>query len=162
MPLSSFRAFSAFSRPFVRATHSASTMASTGKIKAASWQNITPPSSADILTRPLLYKSLPPHCDFRPIGDRKVDSAQAPVRRVSRYVWIFHLGSVPIATRRGGRGEGWNELALQLCSHVREIETTRSPRPGEQDGREYNFVTKDAFLDLVAKNGFIEHGGLHC
>ncbi|KAF3385205.1 Guanylate kinase [Penicillium rolfsii] len=35
--------------------------------------------------------------------------------------------------------------------------TTRAPRPGEQDGREYNFVTKEAFLDLVAQNGFIEH-----
>ncbi|KAJ5583684.1 hypothetical protein N7535_002304 [Penicillium sp. DV-2018c] len=39
-------------------------------------------------------------------------------------------------------------------------ETTRAPRPGEQDGRDYNFVTKEAFLDLVAKNGFIEHGWL--
>ncbi|CAL5869999.1 uncharacterized protein PFLUO_LOCUS4232 [Penicillium psychrofluorescens] len=35
--------------------------------------------------------------------------------------------------------------------------TTRSPRPGEQDGREYNFTTKEAFLDLVAQNGFIEN-----
>ncbi|KAJ5370147.1 Guanylate kinase [Penicillium cataractarum] len=35
--------------------------------------------------------------------------------------------------------------------------TTRAPRPGEQDGREYNFVTKEAFLELVAQNGFIEH-----
>ncbi|KAJ5226666.1 guanylate kinase [Penicillium citrinum] len=35
--------------------------------------------------------------------------------------------------------------------------TTRSPRPGEQDGREYNFTTKDSFLALVSENGFIEH-----
>ncbi|KAI2790426.1 Guanylate kinase [Penicillium oxalicum] len=35
--------------------------------------------------------------------------------------------------------------------------TTRAPRPGEQDGKDYNFVTKEAFLDLVAQNGFIEH-----
>lgn len=37
------------------------------------------------------------------------------------------------------------------------LDTTRAPRPGEQDGREYNFTTKEAFLDLVAQNGFIEH-----
>ncbi|KAG6994035.1 septinsspn2 [Physcia stellaris] len=35
--------------------------------------------------------------------------------------------------------------------------TTRSPRQGEQDGREYNFTTKESFLDLVDKGGFIEH-----
>ncbi|RAL13594.1 uncharacterized protein BO97DRAFT_477095 [Aspergillus homomorphus CBS 101889] len=35
--------------------------------------------------------------------------------------------------------------------------TTRSPRAGEQDGREYHFTTKDDFLDLISKNGFIEH-----
>ncbi|RAK76462.1 uncharacterized protein BO72DRAFT_469355 [Aspergillus fijiensis CBS 313.89] len=35
--------------------------------------------------------------------------------------------------------------------------TTRSPRAGEQDGREYCFTTKEDFLDLVSKNGFIEH-----
>ena len=36
-------------------------------------------------------------------------------------------------------------------------DTTRSPRPGEQDGREYNFTTKERFLELVDRKGFIEH-----
>ncbi|KAL8827918.1 MAG: hypothetical protein Q9170_006817, partial [Blastenia crenularia] len=35
--------------------------------------------------------------------------------------------------------------------------TTRSPRPTEQDGREYNFTTTEAFLKLVDEGGFIEH-----
>ncbi|KAK5127542.1 guanylate kinase [Meristemomyces frigidus] len=35
--------------------------------------------------------------------------------------------------------------------------TTRSPRPGEEDGVAYNFVTKDAFKKLIDENGFIEH-----
>jgi guanylate kinase len=42
--------------------------------------------------------------------------------------------------------------------------TTRSPRAGEEDGREYHFVSKEGFLDLVDKKGFIEHaqfGGNH-
>lgn len=36
-------------------------------------------------------------------------------------------------------------------------DTTRSPRAGEEDGREYNFTSKEAFSDLIAANGFIEH-----
>lgn len=35
--------------------------------------------------------------------------------------------------------------------------TTRQPRNGEQDGVDYNFVTKDDFKKLVDENGFIEH-----
>jgi len=35
--------------------------------------------------------------------------------------------------------------------------TTRGPRAGEQNGREYYFVTKEEFQDLVNKKGFIEH-----
>ncbi|KAK2747579.1 guanylate kinase [Onygenales sp. PD_40] len=35
--------------------------------------------------------------------------------------------------------------------------TTRAPRPGEQDGREYYFTTRDTFLALIADNSFIEH-----
>ncbi|KAF2461311.1 guanylate kinase-like protein [Lineolata rhizophorae] len=34
--------------------------------------------------------------------------------------------------------------------------TTRAPRPGEQDGREYNFVAKEAFLTLKDAGGFVE------
>ncbi|KAF2833602.1 guanylate kinase [Ophiobolus disseminans] len=35
--------------------------------------------------------------------------------------------------------------------------TTRGPRAGEQNGREYHFVTKDQFKELVDQKGFIEH-----
>ncbi|KAK0643836.1 guanylate kinase [Cercophora newfieldiana] len=34
--------------------------------------------------------------------------------------------------------------------------TTRGPRPGEQDGAHYHFVTKEAFLALKEKGGFVE------
>lgn len=37
------------------------------------------------------------------------------------------------------------------------LDTTRAPRPGEENGREYYFTTKEDFLDLVSKNAFIEH-----
>jgi hypothetical protein len=35
--------------------------------------------------------------------------------------------------------------------------TTRGPRGGEEDGREYYFVKKEEFLSLVEQKGFIEH-----
>ncbi|GKZ18855.1 hypothetical protein AbraIFM66951_001813 [Aspergillus brasiliensis] len=47
--------------------------------------------------------------------------------------------------------------ALNLTWCFVRLDTTRAPRPGEQDGREYYFTTKEDFLDLVSKNGFIEH-----
>lgn len=35
--------------------------------------------------------------------------------------------------------------------------TTRAPRPGETDGREYYFKTRDAFQELVDTGGMLEH-----
>lgn len=35
--------------------------------------------------------------------------------------------------------------------------TTRGPRAGEENGREYHFVTREDFQKLVEANGFIEH-----
>ena len=35
--------------------------------------------------------------------------------------------------------------------------TTRSPRPGEVDGKDYNFTTREAFLQGVERGDFIEH-----
>jgi len=35
--------------------------------------------------------------------------------------------------------------------------TTRAPREGEQDGREYYFVTRERFDELIAEDGFLEH-----
>lgn len=34
--------------------------------------------------------------------------------------------------------------------------TTRSPRAGEENGREYFFLTRDEFCDMIKSNGFIE------
>ena len=35
--------------------------------------------------------------------------------------------------------------------------TTRAPRPGEVDGKDYFFVTKEQFEETIAKDGLIEH-----
>ncbi|KAI5298277.1 guanylate kinase, partial [Ascosphaera atra] len=63
----------------------------------------------------------------------------------------------------GPSGTGKSTLLKRLFADFPETfgfsvsHTTRSPRPGEQDGREYYFSTRDSFLDLVKANGFIEH-----
>ena len=35
--------------------------------------------------------------------------------------------------------------------------TTREPRPGEVDGREYYFLTKEKFLEMIEKDEFLEY-----
>jgi len=35
--------------------------------------------------------------------------------------------------------------------------TTRAPRPGEENGREYYFVTREEFLSTLQQDGFLEH-----
>jgi guanylate kinase len=42
-----------------------------------------------------------------------------------------------------------------LCVSISH--TTRPMRPGEQDGVNYHFVTKDTFKSMVAKGDFLEH-----
>ncbi|KAI5292466.1 hypothetical protein KEM52_006336 [Ascosphaera acerosa] len=63
----------------------------------------------------------------------------------------------------GPSGTGKSTLLKKLFAEFPQTfgfsvsHTTRSPRPGEQDGREYYFTTREAFLDLVKADGFIEH-----
>lgn len=35
--------------------------------------------------------------------------------------------------------------------------TTRAPRPGEKDGRDYYFISKDEFLQKLSQGYFVEH-----
>ena len=39
--------------------------------------------------------------------------------------------------------------------------TTRAPRPGEQNGREYHFVTEPTFLAMRERGEFLEHALVH-
>lgn len=47
--------------------------------------------------------------------------------------------------------EKYDNYALSISA------TTRSPRPGEEDGREYFFMTDEQFEEMIKKDQLIEH-----
>lgn len=59
-------------------------------------------------------------------------------------------------------GAGKSTLARMLMGWDRTMRfsvsaTTRAPRPGEVDGREYHFVTREVFEGMVADGAMLEH-----
>jgi guanylate kinase len=48
---------------------------------------------------------------------------------------------------------------LERCSNCSRLvtATTRAPRPGEKDGVDYYFLSKDAFISALAKGDILEH-----
>jgi len=57
-----------------------------------------------------------------------------------------------------GKGTLMKKLTADYDNYALSISmTTRSPREGEQHGREYFFVTKEEFEDHIANDGMIEY-----
>ena len=61
----------------------------------------------------------------------------------------------------GPSGVGKGTLIAELCRRVPRLElsvsaTTREPRPGEVDGRDYFFLDRDEFDRRVAEGDFLE------
>lgn len=46
---------------------------------------------------------------------------------------------------------------LNFLSLILLVDTTRKPREGEQNGREYHFVTQAEFESMIQENKFIEY-----
>jgi guanylate kinase len=62
----------------------------------------------------------------------------------------------------GPSGVGKDTLIKSLLEHDRNLRysvscTTRSPRPGEVDGADYSFVTRERFQQLIDQGAFLEH-----
>jgi guanylate kinase len=62
----------------------------------------------------------------------------------------------------GPSGVGKGTLIRELCRRFPELElsvsaTTRAPREGERDGRDYHFLTAEEFADRADANEFLEH-----
>jgi guanylate kinase len=68
--------------------------------------------------------------------------------------------SLIVVTGPSGAGKG--TLIREVLSRVPGVgatvsATTRTRRPGEQDGREYSFLTTEDFLARVQRGEFLEH-----
>jgi guanylate kinase len=66
----------------------------------------------------------------------------------------------------GPSGAGKGSLVDRVLGCVENLKlsisaTTRPPRPGEQDGREYHFLSEQQFLDLADAGGFLEWAYVH-
>jgi guanylate kinase len=67
----------------------------------------------------------------------------------------------PVFVLTGTSGEGKSTLAKNLVGRIAELElaisaTTRPRRPGEEDGRDYWFLSDEAFDEKLAEGGFVE------
>jgi guanylate kinase len=73
-----------------------------------------------------------------------------------------HGGRPSVIVVTGPSGAGKGTLIRELLKRVPEVEatvsaTTRERRPGEEDGREYYFLSDEEFLDRVERGDFLEH-----
>lgn len=71
-------------------------------------------------------------------------------------------GNLFILSAPSGAGKSSLINALLKQSSVRPMQvsvshTTRDPRPGEENGQHYHFVSKDEFEQLIEQNAFYEH-----
>ena len=63
-------------------------------------------------------------------------------------------------------GAGKTSLVAELLRRERSARlsvshTTRAPRPGEQDGREYHFVARPVFEAMIKRGEFLESADVH-
>ena len=57
-----------------------------------------------------------------------------------------------------GKGTLMKQLVHVYDNYALSISmTTRSPRPGEVEGREYFFVSRETFEETIAKDGLVEY-----
>jgi len=66
----------------------------------------------------------------------------------------------------GPSGAGKSSLCKEILAQCPDLYlavscTTRSPRPGEQDGREYHFLKKETFEAQSAQGAFLEWANVH-
>jgi guanylate kinase len=63
-------------------------------------------------------------------------------------------------------GAGKTSLVAELLRRDRKVRlsvshTTRAPRPGEEDGRDYHFVSRTAFEAMIERGAFLESAEVH-
>ena len=80
------------------------------------------------------------------------------------------VATAPVVVLSGPSAVGKSSVVRCLRERVPGLHfsvsaTTRMPRPGEVDGVDYSFVTRDQFQQLIDRGALLEwaeiHGGLH-
>jgi len=56
-----------------------------------------------------------------------------------------------------GKSTITRQLVARTAAHLSVSMTTRKPGPGEQDGKDYYFVSREEFLRRVETGAFLEH-----
>jgi guanylate kinase len=73
--------------------------------------------------------------------------------------------AVGLVVLSGPAGAGKTTVGERVCREMgirRSISaTTRAPRPGEVDGRDYYFVTQEEFQGRLVRGEFLEHARVH-
>ncbi len=67
-----------------------------------------------------------------------------------------------VAIISGPAGSGKGSVVKMLCAEYDNFNlsvscTTRAPRPGEKDGREYFFISREEFQNRLAEGRILEH-----
>jgi len=70
------------------------------------------------------------------------------------------MGKLYIVSAPSGAGK--TSLVRGVVNDMADVvvsisHTTRAPRPGEQTGRDYHFVSQDRFRELIAEGAFLEY-----
>ena len=89
--------------------------------------------------------------------EEKIEESKEPVRELkaeceNKYLLVS-----------GPSGVGKGTLIAQLQKKYEALisfsvsYTNRGPRPGEEDGVHYNFVTEEVFVEEIEKGNFLEH-----
>lgn len=71
-----------------------------------------------------------------------------------------HKGILIVVSGFSGAGKGtlMKQLVHAYDNYALSVSmTTRKPRPGEQEGREYFFVNREEFEEKIANNGLVEY-----
>lgn len=77
---------------------------------------------------------------------------------------VPRLGTVLVVSGPSGAGKSTvcgRFFALEPRVHFSVSCTTRAPRPGEQHGREYYFLSRAQFEQSIREHGFLEYAEVH-
>ena len=82
--------------------------------------------------------------------------------RQKAMIQMKRKGLIVVVSGFSGTGKGtlMKALIAKYDNYALSVSaTTRNPRPGEENGREYFFISDTEFEKMIAEDGLIEHAG---